>query len=178
VGHILVIGYGNTLRRDDGAGVALAERLAALWQGQAPVRLLTVTQLTPELAIDIAATDVGAVVFVDATVGALHEQIQVKGVAGDGGSPVLGHHLDPAVLMMIARLLNERNLPGWLVTVPGIDFNHGEGLSPPVQRLLSTAAAVANRLLAEMDACRASPVILDAPRRPGAPVRIEERFDA
>jgi hydrogenase maturation protease len=151
MGQILVIGYGNTLRRDDGAGVALAEWLAAWWQRRAPVRLLTVTQLAPELATDIAGAEVSAVVFVDAAAGALHDQIQVRRLASDGGSPALGHQLDPAVLMVYARLFSERNPPGWLVTLPGVDFEHGEGLSPAVQRLLSTANMIADRLLIEIE---------------------------
>jgi len=154
MGQILVIGYGNTFRRDDGAGVALAAQLAARWQAQVPVRLVTVTQLVPELAIDIAAADVAAVVFVDTSVGEmvgemvgeLNRQIGVMRVADDSASPVMGHYLGPAVLMIYARLYHDRNLPAWLVTVPGIDFAHGEGLSPAVQQLLSTANSVVDRL--------------------------------
>jgi len=150
VGQILVIGYGNTFRRDDGAGVALAAQLAARWQAQVPVRLVTVTQLVPELAIDIAAADVAAVVFVDTSVGEmvgeLNRQIGVMRVADDSASPVMGHYLGPAVLMIYARLYHDRNLPAWLVTVPGIDFAHGEGLSPAVQQLLSAANSVVDRL--------------------------------
>ncbi len=150
MGQILVIGYGNTFRRDDGAGVALAAQLAARWQAQVPVRLVTVTQLVPELAIDIAAADVAAVVFVDTSVGEmvgeLNRQIGVMRVADDSASPVMGHYLGPAVLMIYARLYHDRNLPAWLVTVPGIDFAHGEGLSPAVQQLLSAANSVVDRL--------------------------------
>jgi Ni,Fe-hydrogenase maturation factor len=47
---ILVIAYGNPLRRDDGAGVALAKKLVRYWQKRGiTARLLVVTQLTPEL---------------------------------------------------------------------------------------------------------------------------------
>jgi hydrogenase maturation protease len=150
MGQILVIGYGNTYRRDDGAGVALAERLAACWQRQVPVRLFAVNQLAPELAVDIAAVEVSAVVFVDAAAGALHDQIQERRLASAAGSPALGHQLDPAVLMVYARLFNERNPPCWLVTLPGVDFGHGEGLSLAVQRRLLAANTIADRLLMEI----------------------------
>ena len=149
--EILVIGYGNTFRRDDGAGVVLAQQLVACWQPHTPVRLVTGTQLVPELAIDIAAADVGAVVFVDASMGEVNEQIHVQRVVGDIGLPVLGHQLGPAALLIYASLFNARNLPAWLVTAPGVDFGHGEGLSPAVQQQLSAAPKVANRLLLEIE---------------------------
>ncbi len=43
----LVIGYGNTLRGDDGAGICAAERAARRFPG---VDILTVHELQPELA--------------------------------------------------------------------------------------------------------------------------------
>ena len=61
----LVIGYGNTLRGDDGIGPAVAEAVAAL--GLPGVRVIVAHQLTPELAADLA--DAQLVVFVDAAVG-------------------------------------------------------------------------------------------------------------
>ena len=58
---ILVIGYGNELRRDDGLGPRVAASLAG-----PGVRALAVRQLTPELAEEVATARL--VVFVDARV--------------------------------------------------------------------------------------------------------------
>ncbi len=68
---LLIIGYGNSLRRDDGAGLVLAQRLAEQWKkdGHA-VRLLLTHQLMPEMALDLAESDVAGVLFVDAERGA------------------------------------------------------------------------------------------------------------
>jgi hydrogenase maturation protease len=60
----LVIGHGNELRGDDGAGPSVA-RAVASWHLPG-VRTLAVHQLTPELAEDLAQTK--RVVFVDAAV--------------------------------------------------------------------------------------------------------------
>jgi hydrogenase maturation protease len=59
----LVIGYGNTLRRDDGVGVRVAELLAVDPRMEG-ADILAVHQLTPELAIDVGEATL--VVFVDA----------------------------------------------------------------------------------------------------------------
>lgn len=62
---ILIIGYGNNLRSDDGVGRYLAEIIE---QQQLPlVKALSVHQLTPELVLEIA--DSQAVIFIDAIAG-------------------------------------------------------------------------------------------------------------
>ena len=48
----LVIGYGNTLRSDDGAGVIAATRLA---EKSSTHQVIAVQQLTPHLAENIAS---------------------------------------------------------------------------------------------------------------------------
>ena len=63
---LLVIGYGNDLRSDDGAGRAVAEMVSDLDLPGVEVR--TMSQLTPELSL--AITGRAKVVFVDADVDA------------------------------------------------------------------------------------------------------------
>ena len=107
-GSVLVIGFGNSLRRDDGAGLILAASLAAHWHQQGrPVTLLTSHQLTPEMAEDISAASAEFVLFVDAeatTAEGPHE-IRLSAVEADDHSPSLGHHFSPALLMLYARSL-------------------------------------------------------------------------
>jgi hydrogenase maturation protease len=62
--RVLIIGYGNSLRSDDAAGIKVAETIAT-WQ-LPHVRSLAVHQLTPELAAELAAVEL--VIFVDACV--------------------------------------------------------------------------------------------------------------
>ena len=59
---VLVIGYGNTLRGDDGIGPAVAGEIDRL--AVPGVRVIVVHQLTPELAADLAACR--RAVFIDA----------------------------------------------------------------------------------------------------------------
>jgi hydrogenase maturation protease len=150
--RILVIGYGNTMRRDDGSGVALAATLVEIWQAKGlPAALLTAVQLVPELAAEIAAHPVVAVVFVDAVAGLPPDAIQICRVQRKEASPALGHHLDPETLLTYAELLYECAVPAWIVTVPGVDFDHGEGVSQEVYRLLKNAPHLADELLAEIE---------------------------
>lgn len=151
---ILLIGYGNVYRRDDGAGLALAEKLAAYWSSEGiRTRLLTSTQLLPEMACDIADNNSAHVLFVDTTTSAaaVGTGIQVSPIQLDVTSPTLGHHLGPTTLMCLAALLYDSHPRAWLVTVPGIDFDHGEGLSEEVEGLLSDVPMLAGQLLYEME---------------------------
>jgi len=157
---ILIIGYGNSLRGDDGAGLLLAERLEQAWRARhVAVERLAVQQLMPELAWDIAQAAVEAVLFVDTRAvapGETEPGLQISPVESPALSPSLGHHLDPAVLLTYARLLYGKTLPAWLVTVPGVDFEHGETLSRTAQQALDMASELSIKLLEVLCGCKIS----------------------
>jgi hydrogenase maturation protease len=153
---ILIIGYGNSLRRDDGAGLALAERLEQLCRTrrQLAVERLTSHQLTPEMALEIARPEVTAVVFVDTRVAASGETelaLRVEPLSAAEASPSVGHHLSPTALLAYASQLYGHAPPAWQVTIPGLDFDHGEGLSSPVEQLLDDAPQALAGLLDQLE---------------------------
>jgi hydrogenase maturation protease len=146
--HLLFIAYGNTLRRDDGAGLALAEKLRPLlceqgWQ----VDLIAIQQLTPELALEIADPALQAVCFFDTAAEAHSVAIQMRRVDVQQSAPVLGHHLIPSALLLYARRLYGVCPPAWLVTIPGYDFELGEGFSAKTSGHLADVAAVAQQVV-------------------------------
>lgn len=129
--HLLFIAYGNTLRRDDGAGLALAEKILPMLCDQGfQIELLAVQQLTPELALDIADPQLNGVYFFDTAAEPHTLGIQVQQVEANASAPVLGHHLMPSGLLLYAKQLFGVCPPAWLVTIPGADFELGEGFSP------------------------------------------------
>ena len=146
---ILIIAYGNSLRRDDGAGLLAAVELEAiLCDRDREVERIAVHQLAPELSETIARPEIEAVVFVDARAAANGEGaveppgLEILPLSPEDFSPSMGHHLDPAVLLTLAGRLFGRTPPAWLLTVPGVDFGHGESLSPVAQRALSDLRAL------------------------------------
>jgi hydrogenase maturation protease len=127
---LLVIGYGNELRGDDGAGPRVA-RIVAGWS-RPDVRAVAVHQLTPELAPLIA--DAERVIFVDAVVDGEYgwrRLIPSELIAG------LGHTSDPAWLLALTAEVFGRNPEAWLVTIPARRLEVGTGLSPEVVRKIS-----------------------------------------
>ena len=145
--HLLFIAYGNTLRRDDGAGLALAEKVRPLLceQGWA-VDLIAVQQLTPELALEIADPTLTAVCFFDTAVEHHPLEIQMQRVDAQMAAPVLGHHLIPSALLLYAQRLYGVCPPAWLVTIPGYDFGVGEGFSAKTAAYLADVTAVAQQV--------------------------------
>ncbi len=147
---ILIIAYGNSLRRDDGAGLILGQQLEdALRQRGLAVDSIAVHQLTPDLALSVAADGVAAVVFVDTRVASAGDgqmDLEVHPLGTEQGPQSLGHHVGPAAILTYARLLYDKSPPAWLLTAPGVDFDHGEGLSEAAQRALDTLPALLEQL--------------------------------
>ena len=121
--NLLVIGYGNELRADDGVGPRVARAVAAL--DRPGVRAVAAHQLTPEMAELVHEAD--AVVFVDARVGAA--SVEVQAVTPAPGNAGWGHTSDPRWLMSLTHAVYGHTPPAWLVTIPATDLGMGEGLS-------------------------------------------------
>ena len=126
---LLVIGYGNTLRRDDGVGPRVAEAVAAL--ALPGVRALACPLLTPELADPVSRARVA--IFVDAAVDAPRE-VQLRKLAPAGSSQVMAHAASPATLLALARDVFGHAPQAWWLTIPVEDLGVGEELSPLAQR--------------------------------------------
>ncbi|HHW87679.1 MAG TPA: hydrogenase maturation protease [Chloroflexi bacterium] len=143
---ILIVGIGNTLRRDDGAGWFFAEALAAaLEAADCSVHLELHHQLTPELAVAAAELQPGVILFVDASVAV--DEVVVTLLGEMMPDMTVGHSLTPATLLTLMRRLYAVDAVAWLVQAPARDFGHGEGLSEVAQRGVQTAPALALRLL-------------------------------
>lgn len=131
---LLVIGYGNDLRSDDGAGRAVAEMVSDLDLPGVEVR--TVSQLTPELALEIAGRRM--VVFVDADVGAT--EVAVRPVtAGPPGDGPMTHHGDPATLLSLTENVGPLPERALVVSIPATNLEMGFTFSPRTDRAIGEA---------------------------------------
>lgn len=136
VDEVIVIGYGNDLRGDDAAGRRVADAVAA--RHLPGVRVLSVVQLTPELAADLAGCRL--VVFVDASLAdrdVSGRDIAVRDVVPTEPDWRLTHHATPSSLVTLAAALSSAPR-AVVVTIPAADTALGTTLSP-------TAAAAVPR---------------------------------
>ncbi|MCB0164013.1 MAG: hydrogenase maturation protease [Anaerolineae bacterium] len=144
---LLIIACGNSLRSDDGAGLIFAERLEQACRSlDVAVERLSVHQLLPELAADIAAEAVRAVVFVDTRLAEPDDLPALHSLSPQAASPSVGHHLTPAVLLLYAQALYHHCPPAWQITVPGVNFDHGETLSETAQNALTHVPPLARQI--------------------------------
>ncbi len=127
--ELLVIGYGNTLRGDDGVGPRVAEAVGHLHLPG--VQTLICPLLTPELAEPIARA--GKVIFVDAAVDAPKE-VQWRKLEPNKSSQLMAHAADPRTMLALARDVFGRVPEAWWLTIPAVDLSFREDFSPEVQR--------------------------------------------
>ncbi len=131
---ILVIGYGNTLRGDDGVGPKVAEAVEELRLPD--VEALACAQLAPELADPISRARL--VVFVDAAVDA-PLKVQLRKLVPAESSQLMAHAADPGTMLALARDVFGHAPEAWWLTIPAATLEFREGLSPLAQRGLKEA---------------------------------------
>lgn len=133
--RVLLVGCGNPLRRDDGAGWRVVEALARRWADNIAIRLGQ--QLVPEWAVDFASADVAFIVDASSS-----QRTQITRL---GTEPPLidSHVLGSSELLGLTERAYGESPVAYLVEVPATDFRFGEGLSPAT----AAAARDATRLL-------------------------------
>jgi coenzyme F420 hydrogenase subunit delta len=149
----LVIGCGNPLCGDDGAGRIVVERLAtelAKEPCRETTQCLSVVQWTPELAEPISQAD--CVYFVDAARGAEPGAIDSREVCVNENSlspsqPAFSHHVQPERLLAIAASVYGRKPKAYLFTIVGRNFELGEALSPEVEAAVTALVTEMKKLL-------------------------------
>jgi hydrogenase maturation protease len=133
--RILVIGYGNPGRGDDGLGPALAAAIEALDLPEVTVE--TDFQLTVDHAPLIAGHDL--VVFADAAFG-LSEPFRLTEIQAGAPLTLGSHQVSPEAALHLAWLLYAQAPPGWTLAISGAEFGEiREGLSRVAQENLGLA---------------------------------------
>jgi len=135
--HILVIGYGNPGRQDDGLGPAAAAEIERL--GWANLTVLDNYQLSIEDAMDVAAHD--QVWFVDAAKAGpspyvVHELVPAARIG------FTSHILAPEAILAIARQYFGRSPQAFLLAIRGYEFELVEALTPAARDNLQAAMAM------------------------------------
>lgn len=130
----LVIGYGNTLRSDDGVGPRVAEAIEELQLSG--VRTLACQQLSPEHADPIAR--VRRVIFVDAAVDRTDGVYFHKLEPGET-SQLMTHSADPRTMLALARDVFGHTPEAWWLTIPAMHLGFGTHFSPETEAGFHTA---------------------------------------
>jgi len=132
--RVLVIGWGNPARGDDGLAWHALKQLAAGPLGE-DVAVLLRHQLTPELAERVLPAE--RVIFVDASAQQPPGQIRCRRLSPAAGEPAFfSHHLAPGTLLALTQTLFGRCPEAFSLSVGGADFSFSDALSPRVRNSL------------------------------------------
>ncbi len=133
--RVLVIGYGNPGRLDDGLGPACAD---AIRERAIPgVTAESDYQLVVEEAAAVAEHD--SVVFVDAALDG-PEPFEWRPVPPACPAGLGTHTLDPGAVIELAQLAFGARPEAWILAIRGYDFNaFGERLSAAARKNLDAA---------------------------------------
>lgn len=134
--RILVLGYGNPGRQDDGLGPAAAAEIERL--ALPGVVVHDNYQLFIEDAADVAEAD--AVWFVDAAkTGA--EPFEISRLSPAENIVVSSHYVQPAVILALAARYCGRAPEAWLLAIRGYEFEFEERLTAGAHDNLRGAVA-------------------------------------
>jgi hydrogenase maturation protease len=138
----LLVGYGNTARRDDGAGPSLAG--AFLRESRMGLKVMVTQQLGPELALEFSQYQ--RVILADASEGGPPLLLQRLDPAA-GAAPPTTHHTGPQALLLLAKTLYKAEPLLYLCTIKGEDFGYGFGMSALVESRVAQAKHLVDQLL-------------------------------
>ena len=138
----LVIGYGNTLRGDDGAGVRAAELIA---KRRPEIECVCLHQLVPELAEQIA--EYNTVFFIDADVNVTQPNARLAAPSVEADQPRT-HFISPESLLSLSRQLYQK-IPAktYVIGIPASNFEFSEELSESTRKAVEESVRLVESLL-------------------------------
>jgi hydrogenase maturation protease len=142
--NVLVIGYGNTLRGDDAAGVKAAELIATR---HPEIVCVYYHQLVPELAEQIAESDI--VFFIDAQQDITQPNARLVAPGIEANQPRT-HFISPESLLALSQQLYQ-HLPAkaYVVGIPASQFAFSEELSAQTESAMYQCVELVDRMICE-----------------------------
>jgi len=139
---VLVIGYGNTLRGDDAAGVHAAELLA---KRHPEIVCVYLHQLVPELAEQIA--EFNLVFFIDAQKDITQPNARLVAPIVEADQPRT-HFISPETLLSLSQQLYQHiPIKTYVIGIPASQFEFSEELSAQTDIAMHECVAMVEKYL-------------------------------
>ena len=147
--RILLLGYGNPDRQDDGVAWHILRALAvklglpapSSYEDEFPINdrldFAFTLQLTPEMSEDISAYE--RVCFVDAHTGHIPQPVRIIEVQSEFQRSPFTHHLTPQSLLAMCATIYSRQPKAALLSIRGYRFLFNRELSPETAALVEPA---------------------------------------
>ena len=144
---ILIYGYGNPGRMDDGAGIRFTEEMES-WirrEGIKNIRCETNYQLNIEDAEVISHYDL--VFFADASLESMDDYYLSRILPSDSRIEFSMHAVSPAFVLNLCNQMFERAPEVHLIHIKGYEWDFKEGISENANRNIKKALAAVQSLL-------------------------------
>ena len=147
---ILLYGYGNPGRKDDGLGPALID-LVEKWIIQEHIENIFVDS-NYQLNIEDACTirDYDIVVFIDASIEDIENYIVTRVKPSDKVNYTM-HSVSPSFVLHLCKKIYDYSPETFLLHIKGYTFDWQEGLSPKANKNMHAAFDFIKDLLVEPD---------------------------
>lgn len=143
-GPVAIVGIGNTMRGDDGAGISVAEEVRS-WDLPG-VHVYLETQLLPELIPLIQ--HVSTLIIVDACLSvSATDMCEVAPSHADDRAFTLGHAVSVGEFLNMFAQVAPSVPRVWLLAIPAREFPYGQGFSHCTQSGITQALAILNDTL-------------------------------
>jgi len=136
--RILIHGYGNPGRRDDGLGVVFSERMEAWARGRGLAHIRTDCDYQLHIEDAAALAEADQVYFVDASKSDIGP-FRLSDVEPEPRPGFTGHSVTPGYVLSLCEALYGRRPACHLLEIRGTDWEMGEGLSEEASRNLECA---------------------------------------
>jgi hydrogenase maturation protease len=144
--RILILGYGNPLRSDDGLGWKAAEDLSASASDEVEVRACF--QLLPEVVELVSRAD--TIFFIDAAHDGEPGEVKCAPVVPERSSSGFSHQLSPGAILDLSSQLYGRVPKAFMMSICGDCFELGETLSPVVAASLPRLTGLVRELASHL----------------------------
>jgi hydrogenase maturation protease len=126
---VLVIGYGNPFRADDGIGFRAAEQFEAENPDHASIEVVASQQLKPEMIEAVSRVDL--VIFIDANSNGVPGTVCSRQIGPiDIPEGIFSHSLTPGSVLTAAKLIYRRCPQAVMISVTGKSFGFSSNLTP------------------------------------------------
>ncbi|MCX8070546.1 MAG: hydrogenase maturation protease [Thermodesulfovibrionales bacterium] len=135
---VALVGYGNTLRGDDGAGIEAARLTKTLSKGL-PITLFEYQQLTIDLACILKEFE--KIVFFDCSINIPYGTYLISPLTMRLDTPhSMSHHIIPSDLLFCIKTLYGKEPEGLLCQIGGKDFEYGASLKGEILNAIRECA--------------------------------------
>lgn len=149
--NILIYGYGNPGRQDDGLGPALVETLGK-WLTKKQVEHVTLDSNYQLQVEDVTVIhDKDLVIFVDASMKENIRDVKMEPLEADPHSTFTMHAISPEYILALCRKIYGQHPPSYLLHIRGYEWEINREISKPARHNMEKAGETLREIIHNPD---------------------------